>query len=71
MRNGFFCGVVQKKASAGDIGLLMRALGAGYVVEGCVVSTSMSKALGSRERIIAGSIMYEIIGGESQDQGSV
>jgi len=63
MRNGCFCGVVQKGASGGNFDRLMRAVGAGYVVEGYVVSASISRALESRERIVVGSITYKIIGG--------
>jgi len=61
MRNGCFCGVVQKRASV-DFGRLIRAVGAGYVVEGHVVSASISRAVGSRGRIVVGSISYKITG---------
>lgn len=63
MRNGCFCGVVQKRAFGGDFERLMRAIGAGYVVEGHAVSASMSRTRGSRKRIVVGSITYKITGG--------
>lgn len=68
MRNGCFCGVVLKRASGDDFDRLMRAIGAGYVVQGQVVSTSMSKAPGSHERILVGSIIYKIASEGPRDQ---
>lgn len=64
MRNGCFCGVVLKRASGGDFDRLMRAIGMGYVVQGRVVSTSMSKDARSRRGIVVGSVIYKIRGEE-------
>jgi hypothetical protein len=67
IRDRCFCGVVQRGGLNHDFDSLKLAVGAGYIVEAHVVSTSLSKTPGTGERILVGRFTWKITGKKTLD----